>query len=126
MRSRLSIAHHNAVHIAFLNQLSAFFRQVPSCLFCLSYYSMAERRVLVLGDSFIRRLRLFLSRDSHHFSFDFKLSHRAFIKWRGVGGRTVSKTLQLDLNVIESFRPEIVIMQLGSNDLTDTDPSHVG
>ena len=57
---------------------------------------------------------------------DFKLSHRAFIKWHGVGGRTVSKTLHLDLNVIESFRPQIVIMQLGSNDLTDSDPLHVG
>ena len=78
--------------------------------FYLSCYSMAEPRVLVLGDSFIRRLRLFLSRDSYHFSVDFKLSHRAFIKWHGVGGRTVSKTLHLDLNVIESFRPEIVIL----------------
>ena len=76
---------------------------------------MAEPRVLVLGDSFIRRLRLFLSRDSHHFSVDFKLSHRtrAFIKWHGVGGRTVPKTLHLDLNVIESFRPEIVIIAVG-------------
>ena len=84
---------------------------------------MAEPRVLVLGDSFIRRLRLFLSRDSHDFSVDFKLSH---CHWHRVGGRTVSKTLHLDLNVIESFRPEIVIMQLGSNDLTDSDPLHVG
>ena len=87
---------------------------------------MAEPRVLVLGDSFIRRLRLFLYRDSHHFSVDLKLSHRAFIKWHGVGGRPVSKTLHLDLNVIESFQPEIVIMQLGSNGLTDSDPLHVG
>ena len=39
----------------------------------------------------------------------------------------VSKTLHLDLNnVIESFRPGIAIMQLGSNDLTDSDPLHVG
>ena len=87
---------------------------------------MAEPRVLVLGDSLIRRLRLFLSCDSYHFSFDFKLSHRAFIKWHGVGGRTVSKTLHLDLNVVDSFRPEIVIMQLGFNDLTESDPLHVG
>ena len=87
---------------------------------------MAEPRVLVLGDSFIRRLRFFLSRDSHHFRVDFKLSHRVFIKWHGVGGRTVSKTLNLDLNVIETFRPGIIIMQLGSNDLTNSDPLHVG
>ena len=39
----------------------------------------------------------------------------------------VSKTLHLDLNnVIESFRPGIAITQLGSNDLTDSDPLHVG
>ena len=29
----LSIAHHHVVHIAGLNQFSAFFRQVPSCPF---------------------------------------------------------------------------------------------
>ena len=81
---------------------------------------MAEPRVLVLGDSFVRRLRLFVSCDSHHFSVDFKLSHHAFIKWHRVGGRTVSKTLHFDLNVIESFRPEIATIQLGSNDLTDS------
>ena len=36
---------------------------------------MAEPRVLVLDD-------FFLSRDSPHFSFDFKLSHRALISLR--------------------------------------------
>ena len=114
MRSPLSIAHHHVVHITCLNQFSA------STLFSfyLFYYSMAEPRVLVL--------RFVLSHDSHHFRVDFKLSHRAFIKWHGVGGRTVSKTLHLDLNVIETFRPEIIIMQLGSNDLPDSGPSHVG
>ena len=48
------------------------------------------------------------------------------MKWHGVSGRTVSRTLELDLNVIESFRLDIVIMQLGSKDLTDSDPLHVG
>ena len=63
---------------------------------------------------------------TYDFRIDFRLSHRDFIKWQGVGGPTVSKTLNLDLNVIESFGPEIVRMQLGSNDLTDSDPLHVG
>ena len=63
---------------------------------------------------------------SQRFSVDFKLSHRAFMKWHGVSGRSRSTTLELDLNVIESFHPDIVIMQLGSNDLTDSDPLHVG
>ena len=48
------------------------------------------------------------------------------MKWHGVSGRTGSTTLELDLNVIESFHPDIVIMQLGSNDLIDSDPLHVG
>ena len=48
------------------------------------------------------------------------------MKWHGVSGLTGSTTLELDLNVIESFHPDIVIMQLGSNDLTDSDPLRVG
>ena len=40
--------------------------------------------------------------------------------------RTISRALELDLSVIESFHPHIVIMQLGSNDLRDSDPLHVG
>ena len=110
MRSPLSIAHHHVVHITCLNQFSA------STLFSFYLFYL----------SVICRLRFVLSRDSHHFRVDFKLSHRAFIKWHGVGGRTVSKTLHLDLNVIETFRPEIIIMQLGFHDLTDSDPLHVG
>ena len=64
---------------------------------------MAEPRVLVLGDSFIRRLRLFLSCDSYHCSVDSKLSHRAFIKWYGVGDCTVSQTLHLNVT-FECYR----------------------
>ena len=63
---------------------------------------------------------------SQRASVDFNLSHRTFMKWHGVSGRTVSTTLELDLNVVESFHPDIVIMQLGSNDLTDSEPLHVG
>lgn len=87
---------------------------------------MAVPRVLVLGDSFIRRLSHFLSGHSRKYSADFQLSRRATIKWHGIGGRTVAKTIQHDLNVVKSFCPDIVILQLGSNDLTASDPAHVG
>ena len=46
--------------------------------------------------------------------------------WRGVGGRTVAKTLQYDLPVVASFAPDIVILQLGTNDLSRLDPLVVG
>ena len=87
---------------------------------------MAAPRVLVLGDSFIRRLRLFVGSYSPNFHFGFNLPVRAVIKWHGIGGRTVAKTIERDLHVVASFQPDIVILQLGSNDLTSDEPAHVG
>ena len=43
-----------------------------------------------------------------------------------LGGRTVTKTVQLDLDVIKSFKPDIVIIQLGSYDLTSETALRVG
>ena len=83
---------------------------------------MAEPRVLVLGDSFIRRLRHFLSRFPNALALILRYLTVRFLKWHGVSDRTVSRALELDLSVIESFHPDIVIMQLGSNDLRDSDP----
>ena len=40
------------------------------------------------------------------------------IRWHGIGGRTVSKTREYDLGVVEEFAPNVVIMQLDTNDLT--------
>ena len=37
-------------------------------------------------------------------------------------GRTVSKVRAFDLGIVEIFRPDIVILQLGSNDLVHGDP----
>lgn len=48
------------------------------------------------------------------------------LKWHGVGGRTVLKTVQFDLSVVESFKPDIVIVQLGTNDLSHLSPVNVG
>ena len=39
-----------------------------------------------------------------------------------LGGRTVAKTLQYDLPVVASSTPDIVILQLGTNDLSRLDP----
>ena len=52
----------------------------------------------------------------------FLLNNVATFKWRGVGGRTVAKTLQYDLPVVASSAPDIVILQLGTNDLSRLDP----
>lgn len=87
---------------------------------------MALQRVLVLGDSFIRRLREFVLGTPQNFSVNFHLTHCAVIKWHGVGGCTITKTIQYNLHVIESFNPDIVTIQLGSNDLTSETALRVG
>ena len=87
---------------------------------------MALPCVLVLRDSFICRLHQFVLGASQHFSVDFHLKHCAIIKWHGIGGHTVKKTVQHDLHVIKSFIPDIVIIQMGSNDLTRETALRVG
>ena len=80
---------------------------------------MGKARVLILGHSFIRRLHAFITR-SHDNEYTTKLgiSTPDFIcKWHGVGGRTVAKVLKYDLSVVKEFGPDIIILQLGTNDL---------
>ena len=80
---------------------------------------MGKARVLILGHSFIRRLHAFITR-SHDNEYTTKLGILTpdFIcKWHGVGGRTVAKVLKYDLSVVKEFGPDIIILQLGTNDL---------
>ena len=48
------------------------------------------------------------------------------MKWHGMGGRTIAKVLAHDLHVVESFQPHLVILELGTNDLSHLDPTMVG
>lgn len=87
---------------------------------------MGTPRVLILGHSFIRRLHDFIESDSGHLDLTFHLTASAHIRWRGVGGRTIAKTVKFDLGILHSFHPDIVIVQLGTNDLTSRPPLQVG
>ena len=44
----------------------------------------------------------------------------------GVGGRTVPKLRKFDLGLIAKISPEIVILEIGTNDLVNTPPEVVG
>ena len=74
----------------------------------------------------MRRLREFISSHSNDSNVHFRLAESIVTRWHGVGGRTVAKTLQFDLPVVSSFGTDIVIFQLGSNDLVTFSPLHVG
>jgi len=43
----------------------------------------------------------------------------------GVGGRTVAKLTASDLGVVQRAMPDIVILEIGSNDLTNSPPEVV-
>ena len=79
-------------------------------------------RVLVLGQFFIHRLHTFLMRNFNaNIAANLSLPGDVQIRWHGIGGRTVPKTIRFDLHVvIEEFAPNIVILQIGTNDLTTT------
>ena len=77
--------------------------------------------VFILGHSFIRRLDNFVAANPK-LNHQFLLNNVATCKWRSVRGRTVAKTLQYDLPVVASSAPDIVILQLGTNDLSRLDP----
>ena len=82
--------------------------------------------VLILGHSFIRRLCEFISSHTNDFNVNFRLAEVVVTSCHSVWGRTVAKTLQFDLPIASSFGPDIVILQLSSNDLVTFSPLHVG
>ena len=89
---------------------------------------MGQPRVLILGHSFIRRLHEDLTRpnDSDYNAKFGILTPHFLCKWHGVGGRTIAKVLKYDLSVVGDFGPDIVILQLGTNDLHNSSAITVG
>ena len=80
---------------------------------------MPPIQVLILGHSFIRHVHDFLCRNFNAYNAEnSSLDGNLLIKWHGIGGRTGSKTREYDLGVVEEFAPNVLLMQLGTNDLT--------
>ena len=63
--------------------------------------------IFTLVNSFIRRLDNFVAAN-FNLNHQFLLKNVATFKWRGVGGRTVAKTLQYDLPMVASSAPLVV------------------
>jgi len=86
---------------------------------------MSPPRALILGHSFVRRLSSFLSH-SKTYSNHLGLKDVAEIAFLGVGGRTVAKVEKFELNFVRAWKPDIVVLELGTNDLTTFSPECVG
>ena len=75
--------------------------------------------VMILGHSFVRRLEGFML---DHFGYNHNMGfsyNTAEVMFRGIGGRTVDKLESEDLPMIEHFRPDIVYLEMGTNDLAN-------
>ena len=83
--------------------------------------------VLILGHSFVKRLKRDLR---SHFDprpdGNFKLGGTVSVHLHGVGGRTVARLRSLDLHVVERIAPDVLILEIGTNDLVDSSPEVIG
>ena len=83
-------------------------------------------KALILGHSFVKRLKCDLdSGFDPHVASDFNLRGMASVFLHGVGSRTVQTLQENDLHVVRDLAPDIVILEIGTNDLTHTPPEIV-
>jgi len=81
---------------------------------------------LLLGHSFVRRLKAFANKNRPSRNLNLEETCRVFLS--GIGGRTVDKLMQFDLVKLHVLQPNVVVLEIGSNDLCDisSDPETVG
>ena len=83
--------------------------------------------ILILGHSFVHR-----HRDDLAARFDtcaapnFHLPELGQVSLFGTSGRTVEKLNKCDLSSLHKYRPDIVILEIGTNDLSTLRPEVVG
>ena len=82
-----------------------------------------------MGHTFVRRFEFFLSKGvDARVQRDLNLSRSTQTTFLGVGGRTVDKLSKFDLHFVRRPQPQIVILEIGFNDLSPPDarPEVVG
>jgi hypothetical protein len=83
---------------------------------------MAENKAsaLILGHSFVRRVKQFIERDKQGlFVESLNISEKCRVYWQGPGCWTVQKLISYNMGTITSVGPEIIVLELGSNDICD-------
>lgn len=82
--------------------------------------------VLLLGHLFVRWLRCDVRLPRPSFNHQFQSFGHPLSILFGVGGRTVSKLQSLDLHVVRRLLPDVIILKIGTNDLSLMRPKIVG
>jgi lysophospholipase L1-like esterase len=78
----------------------------------MSLETSNKMKALVLGHSFIKRLRRWMRINGRSMS-----TRKHDVHLYGVGGRTIAKTYYNDLKVVRRKRPDVVFLQVGGNDI---------
>ena len=86
---------------------------------------MAKQRVLIIGHSFVHRLKAFVQKKRHMQAFS-SLNGIADIYFHGVGGCRIAKFRKFNFHVMRQLVPDVIILELGSNDLVELSPQTVG
>ena len=86
---------------------------------------MAKWRVLIIGHSFIHRLKAFVQRERYIHTYT-TLNGIGQVHFHGVGGRTIAKFRKFDFDIVRRIAPDIIVLGLGSNDLVELSPQTVG
>ena len=82
---------------------------------------------LILGHFFVKELKRGLHQGfDFRASCDFNLFGTASVCFYGVGGRTVQTLQANNLHVVRDLAPDIVILEIGTNDLSKLPPEKVG
>ena len=68
---------------------------------------------LVLGHSFVRRLKAFANKNRS--SRNLNLEDTCQISLSGIGGRTVDKLMRFDLAKLHVLQPNVIVLEIGSN-----------
>ena len=79
----------------------------------------SKPRSLVLGHSFVRRVLEFidLRQANDNYRRDLNLSEVCDVEVFGIGGRMVDKMIRFDLEFIKRNAPNVVVLELGSNNI---------
>ena len=75
-------------------------------------------KCLILGHSFVRNLKNFIGSNLSSFNYTLKLDPKeVMIQFSGKSGANIESLKELQLGDVQDFEPELVILDIGTNDL---------
>ena len=84
-------------------------------------FASAKPRALVFGHSFVSRKFIDNGQSNGLYLRDLQLVYMCEVEIFGTGGRTVDTTIGFDLDAIRSSAPDVVALEMGSNDACEHD-----